>query len=307
VSRVARIERRVLGGARSVMRAAAGGDANERREVDDVDVGAAAQYARCPSLARPRPGAPSPSSSLAMKNVRRTMNVRRTARLLILALVFGMAMYAVYVVVWPSLPSSSAVVTPLELSHAATARGVVTLVNDGFAWEQPKPNKAGWTPEPESATCYTVPGRGFIGKRCAPSFVIAGAMKSGTTSLYAYLLQHPQIERVTEEPVDQPRTGAKSHKIKRLVKKPILAAKEVRFWMDPNYRRLKEELGGIDEALQWYYDLFAPIPAPSDTLDSAHESNRGKIAGEATPMYIVRHCSEFEACLLACLIDCLLD
>ena len=31
--------------------------------------------------------------------------------------------------------------------------------------------------------------------RCAPHFVIAGAPKGGTTSLFAYLLQHPEIVR----------------------------------------------------------------------------------------------------------------
>lgn len=122
--------------------------------------------------------------------------------------------------------------------------------------------------EPESPTCYVPPGR----DSCAPHFVVAGAMKCGTTSMYAYLLNHPQVLPLAP--------GAK------LNNKAVLAEKEVRFFNDPTYTQMVNK-HGIDAALEEYYNLFQEIPPPSSPYFQGHP-HRNMITGEASPMYIVR-------------------
>jgi hypothetical protein len=215
-----------------------------------------------------------------MRHLRRTMNARRTLRLAMLLLAVLVVLYLVY---W--LAALLFFKPPVSLSLDLANIKAVTM-STAYNWANTPTNKAGWTPMAEDALCFAVPGKAFIGKRCAPSFIIAGAMKCGTTSLYAYLTRHPQIEPVTSAAVDYPRQKVREGSRRALVKKQVLAAKEVRFWMDPNYNKLTKELGGIDEALQWYFNLFDPIQVPSEFGVDRVPKMR-KIAGEATPMYIV--------------------
>jgi len=104
--------------------------------------------------------------------------------------------------------------------------------------------------------CYIPPGR----SGCAPYFVIAGAMKSGSTSIFSYLLNHPNVLPLVDNP--------------KLNGKPVLANKEVRFFNDPTYNHLVSGLG-IDGALNAYWDVFPEIDQDSDF-----------ITGESSPMYI---------------------
>ena len=49
-------------------------------------------------------------------------------------------------------------------------------------------------PEPEAAGPAAAPAAApRQQRRCGPSFLIVGAGRSGTSSLYQYLLQHPQV------------------------------------------------------------------------------------------------------------------
>jgi hypothetical protein len=79
-----------------------------------------------------------------------------------------------------------------------------------------------------------------------PDFLIIGAQKSGTSSLYAYLRRHPQIRRARQ--------------------------KEVHFF-DRQFGRQ-----GID----WYRGFFPARSSPSES----HGSLPVSITGEATPIYI---------------------
>lgn len=112
--------------------------------------------------------------------------------------------------------------------------------------------------EMRGPSCWVVEGR----DSCAPHYVVAGAMKSGTTSLFAYLVGHPFVEGL--------RRNAK------LAGKSILANKEVRFFNDPTYSNLQKNYG--PKALEMYLDVFPPISPDS-----------GLITGEASPMYICQH------------------
>lgn len=123
---------------------------------------------------------------------------------------------------------------------------------------------------PASPTCYVPPGR----DSCGPHFVVAGAMKCGTTSMYAYLLNHPQVLPLAPNA--------------KLNNKAILAEKEVRFFNDPTYTQLATKYD-VDGALAQYYDLFQEIPPPSSPSFSGHP-HANMVTGEASPMYI---CSRY--------------
>ena len=88
-----------------------------------------------------------------------------------------------------------------------------------------------------------------------PNFLIIGAQKAGTTSLYSYLTQHPQIVAAT--------------------------TKEIHFF-DLYFHK------GID----WYQDQFAAVtknlPQKNENNIPATEENgnQGLITGEASPYYI---------------------
>jgi hypothetical protein len=107
--------------------------------------------------------------------------------------------------------------------------------------------------------CWIPKGR----SHCAPFFVIIGSMKCGTTSLYSYLLNHPQVLPIN--------SGA------RLGGRPIIAEKEVRFFIEPSWSKLMNSVG-IEKAYTEYFDIFPPI-APSNEFQV--------ITGEASPMYVV--------------------
>jgi len=116
--------------------------------------------------------------------------------------------------------------------------------------------------------CYIPEGR----KSCAPQYIIAGAMKCGTTSMFAYLTSHPKILPLNP--------GAK------LNGKPVLANKEVRCWLDPSFTAMVKSKSEKSAFLE-YLDLFYPITVPHQTYfpDSDH-SYDNYITGEASPMYI---------------------
>jgi len=140
------------------------------------------------------------------------------------------------------------------------------------ASERSKAKPASEWATPLSPTCYVPPGR----DTCGPHFIVAGAMKCGTTSMYAYLLDHPQVLPLAP--------GAK------LNGKAILAEKEVRFFNDPTYTQMVTK-HGLENALDQYYDLFQPIPPPGSPYFAGHEL-ANTVTGEASPMYI---CTTFAA------------
>ena len=108
-----------------------------------------------------------------------------------------------------------------------------------------------------SPTCF-IP-EGF--DRCAPHFLIAGAMKSGTTSLFSYLHNHPNILPLVPDA--------------KLNGKPVLANKEVRFFNEPTFSSLVYKHNQT-VALREYMKVFPSI-SPSSKV----------ITGESSPMYIV--------------------
>ena len=55
-------------------------------------------------------------------------------------------------------------------------------------------------------SCWVPQGREY----CAPQFIIAGAMKCGTTSMFSYLLKHPKVDLAPSAAAGragQPRVG----------------------------------------------------------------------------------------------------
>ncbi|MFN8073962.1 MAG: sulfotransferase domain-containing protein [Kineosporiaceae bacterium] len=88
--------------------------------------------------------------------------------------------------------------------------------------------------------------RATAGLRVLPDFVIAGAMKAGTTSLYRYLCAHPDVMPA--------------------------ARKEVHFF-DVHYAR----------GPQWYRSMF-PTTVQRDLLARTH--GRPVLTGEASPYYL---------------------
>ena len=94
------------------------------------------------------------------------------------------------------------------------------------------------------------PGRG----RVLPDFVIIGAAKSGTTSLYAYLSDHPSVVPCT---TNDPYFGS---------------TKEVHFF---DY--------DFDRGRDWYRSHF---PLARDRAAFAAEHGRPFLTGEASPSYI---------------------
>ena len=90
-------------------------------------------------------------------------------------------------------------------------------------------------------------------------------MKSGTTSLHSYLLNHPQVLPLKE--------GAKVNG------KEVLGGKETYFFMDPHFSRLMETQGE-QATMAKYYEIFPDIYPENNIKSQA-------ISGEATPMYVV--------------------
>lgn len=84
------------------------------------------------------------------------------------------------------------------------------------------------------------------GPRALPDFIIVGAQKSGTTSLYKYLGQHPQVLKA--------------------------ARKEVHFF-DENF----------DRSVRWYRSHF---PSQRELKQRADKLGKSVITGEASPYYI---------------------
>ncbi len=91
--------------------------------------------------------------------------------------------------------------------------------------------------------------------RVAPDFIIAGTRKGGTTSLYNYLVQHPQILRAYEKEIryfdynsKKPISWYKSHfpfslyikTLKKLKKKKIITGEAT-----PNYIYTKKAIKGL--------------------------------------------------------------
>jgi hypothetical protein len=87
--------------------------------------------------------------------------------------------------------------------------------------------------------------------RCGPDFVIIGAKRGGTTSLYNYLLEHPSV---------QPLFPGRQH------------IKGIHYY-DSNYER----------GLRWYRSHF-PLQVGGRNL--AHVDLSPAIAGEASPYYL---------------------
>ena len=111
-----------------------------------------------------------------------------------------------------------------------------------------------------SNTCY-IP---YQRETCAPHFIIAGAMKTGTTSMFSYLLNHPNILPLKSDA--------------QLNGRPILANKEIRFFNDPSYSQIVKTFG-VTNAINQYFDVFPDI-----------DKDWKIITGESSPMYIVRFC-----------------
>lgn len=121
-----------------------------------------------------------------------------------------------------------------------------------------------------SNKCWVPEGR----RTCAPQFIIAGAMKSGTTSLWSYLQNHPHVLPLSSQIIDP--QGLRE----------VTAQKEVRFFNDPGYSQLVNEYGK-SAAINYYLDIFPIIPPPNvQSNDLMLMTNQGRITGEATPMYI---------------------
>ena len=120
-----------------------------------------------------------------------------------------------------------------------------------------------------SSNCWVPNGR----KGCAPSYIVAGAMKSGTTSLFSYLIQHPSVLPLKSFVIDP--EGLRT----------VLAEKEVRFFNDPGWKSLLSKYGHL-QSLFYYLDLFEDIPPTFDANNNNNNINYGKITGEATPLYI---------------------
>ena len=91
-----------------------------------------------------------------------------------------------------------------------------------------------------------VPRLLFAHRRVLPDFIIVGAQKGGTTSLYSYLIQHPHVL-----PAEK---------------------KEVHFF-DLNHRK----------GARWYRSHF---PLRSDMLRREREAGARAITGEASPYYL---------------------
>lgn len=119
--------------------------------------------------------------------------------------------------------------------------------------------------------CWVPKGREF----CAPQFVIPGSMKCGTTSMFAYLMKHPDVLELRSSVIDEAQ------------QRSVMANKEIRFFNDPTWRKLTKA-HGTEAAVGKYFDLFEEIPGPNMPRhpDPEVERNRGKITGESSPMYV---------------------
>lgn len=90
-----------------------------------------------------------------------------------------------------------------------------------------------------------------------PDFIIIGETKTGTTSLFNYLLEHPQIKNTLSEELI-------IEEVKELSDSQLSNSKEIRFF-DRYYHK----------GLEWYKSKFP---------DTSYK----EITGEATPMYMFR-------------------
>jgi hypothetical protein len=91
-----------------------------------------------------------------------------------------------------------------------------------------------------------------------PEFAILGAQKCGTTSLWRYLLQHPQVLPLTE-------------------KARVIGQKEIRFFDE------KFGSGNASDALEGYMKFFSR-EYELERLERKHDLRY--ISGEGTPNYI---------------------
>ena len=110
-----------------------------------------------------------------------------------------------------------------------------------------------------SDKCYIPPGR----SSCAPQFIIPGSMKCGTTSLYTYLQDHPQVLPLA--------TPDESHN------KVVLANKEIRFLDNADATAKRYE--SIEDLYDVYYNYFKVMPYDKDFQ---------LFSGDATPMYVCK-------------------
>ena len=113
------------------------------------------------------------------------------------------------------------------------------------------------TGEVKSDSCFIPFGR----STCAPQFIIPGSMKCGTTSLYTYLQDHPQVL-----PLASPQ---ESHT------KAALADKEIRF-LD-NLPTKARQFSSLQATYNAYYSYFKPM---------VYDDNFQLFSGDATPMYV---------------------
>lgn len=64
-----------------------------------------------------------------------------------------------------------------------------------------------------------------------------------------------------------------------------VGGKEVRYWV-PNVHRVIEDEFPPEEHIEWYYDVFPPIPAPGEDIPEHLKKNLGKVSLDASPMYL---------------------
>ena len=114
-----------------------------------------------------------------------------------------------------------------------------------------------------SSTCYIPPGK----SSCAPQFIIPGSMKCGTTSLYTYLQDHPQLLPLAEK-----EDGSENAKFRNAV-----ANKEIRF-LD-SMQSFVRSVNDVDELFDRYYNFFQTMPFDKDFQ---------LFSGDATPMYVCK-------------------
>jgi len=104
----------------------------------------------------------------------------------------------------------------------------------------------------------------FRDKKLEPGFIIIGAQKSGTTSLFTYLKKHDQMMPLQTMPFTQEATG-----IKKKTLRPAVGDKEIRFFGTPR-------CCDIDKYMAYF-------PGISDVLK---HRPRPAITGEASPNYL---------------------
>ena len=127
-----------------------------------------------------------------------------------------------------------------------------------------------------SATCWVPPTQRQ--PICAPHFIIAGAMKSGTTSLYSYLQMHPLVLPLATSSVVLP-SGSDGEQLKITA----LGEKEIRYFNKQVYGPLRKK-HTRQETFEAYLRFFPEISADES---SPYRAKDGFITGEASPSYLV--------------------